>query len=103
MGQEAWMSNFTRSLRIIGVALAFGASTMVAMTADAQTKKVAARAVSEQLKQAQAELNRNGANLKVDGINGAQTRNAIMKFQADHKLKKTGRLDEATRAALHIA
>ena len=36
-----------------------------------------------------------------DGVVGPRTREAIMKFQADKGLERTGRLDDHTTAALY--
>jgi peptidoglycan hydrolase-like protein with peptidoglycan-binding domain len=36
-----------------------------------------------------------------DGVVGARTREAIMKFQSDKGLERTGRLDDHTTAALY--
>lgn len=103
LGPEAQMIGLARPVRVIGLALLLSASSMMALAAGPTAKKPASHAVSEQVKQAQIELNRGGANIRVDGVSGAQTRNALMKFQAAHGLKKTGRLDVATRKALGIA
>ena len=94
------MSKIMRPIWAVGLALALSASSMTAFAADAPAKRGAA---SEQVKQAQTELNKSGLSLTVDGKMGPKTRAAIMKFQSTHGLKATGTLDAATKTALHIA
>ena len=53
-----------------------------------------------EIESAQTALNKQGANLAVDGRLGPKTREAIKTFQAAHGLKATGKLDKATRTAL---
>ena len=55
---------------------------------------------SPAVKNAQEALNKSGANLKVDGIMGHETKAALKSFQQAHGLKATGHLDKATSAAL---
>jgi peptidoglycan hydrolase-like protein with peptidoglycan-binding domain len=50
----------------------------------------------------QTALNKSGANVKVDGKMGPQTRNALRKFQQSNNLKVTGAADSATRAKLGV-
>ena len=61
--------------------------------------KMSMREKSE-IESAQTALNKQGANLAVDGRLGPKTREAIKTFQAAHGLKATGKLDKATRTAL---
>ena len=49
---------------------------------------------------AQQALNSNGANLKVDGKMGPNTRRALMDYQASNGLQVTGHLDSATASKL---
>ena len=51
---------------------------------------------------AQEALNKQDANLKVDGKFGSQTRSALESFQKTHGLKPTGKLDDKTETALNI-
>jgi peptidoglycan hydrolase-like protein with peptidoglycan-binding domain len=52
--------------------------------------------------QIQTALNANGAQLQVDGREGAKTRTALRTFQRQHKLKVTGQPDSATAKALGV-
>ena len=54
----------------------------------------------EDIRTAQEQLSKLGYDVAVDGIPGNQTSSAIRKFQADHELNATGRLNRETRAAL---
>ena len=95
----------------LAIALLFGAATVLPLTAtdaDAATKKAAhhmhkGSAGSASVKSAQEALNKEGANLTVDGKSGPKTRAAIKSYQQAHGLKATGKLDKATKAALNIS
>jgi peptidoglycan hydrolase-like protein with peptidoglycan-binding domain len=50
----------------------------------------------------QEALNKEGANLKVDGKWGSKTRAAVKSYQQAHGLKATGHLDKATKDALKV-
>ena len=65
--------------------------------ASARDRQTANRAI---ITEAQQQLNKMGARLKVDGLLGRETTEAIKKFQSSHGLAATGRLDAATVAAL---
>lgn len=54
----------------------------------------------DDIRTAQEQLLKLGYDVFVDGVPGNQTSNAIRKFQADHELNATGRLNKETRAAL---
>jgi peptidoglycan hydrolase-like protein with peptidoglycan-binding domain len=55
---------------------------------------------SKQVEDAQQALNsKAGAQLKVDGVYGPKTRDAVKNFQQSHGLKATGRLDTQTQKA----
>lgn len=70
-------------------------------TAPVKAKTHHARANrAARIERVQNALNSNGANLKVDGKWGPQTKAAVMDFQKNHGLKTTGRLDKTTRAQL---
>lgn len=58
----------------------------------------------EQVRELQQALNdrNDGRDIAVDGIWGANTRSALMKFQRDNGLRATGRADERTMAALNL-
>ncbi|MGE5647110.1 MAG: peptidoglycan-binding domain-containing protein [Acidobacteriota bacterium] len=59
---------------------------------------------SDSVRQAQTLLKNQGYYAgNVDGISGPQTRAAVRKYQKDHNLKTTGRLDSATTTSLHAA
>lgn len=48
----------------------------------------------------QWELNRHGANLKIDGVFGPQTKLSVLLFQKDHGLTQDGIVGNKTKAAL---
>lgn len=84
-----------------GVASAKTTSPTAATTQTAKPAMHKAHAKgSAAVKKIQTALNKNGANLKVDGLMGPSTRAAIKSFQAGHGLKATGKLDKATKAKL---
>lgn len=58
----------------------------------------------DQVRELQQALNdrNDGRDIAVDGIWGANTRSALMKFQRDNGLRATGRADEQTMAALNM-
>ncbi|WP_434622294.1 peptidoglycan-binding domain-containing protein [Azospirillum sp. B2RO_4] len=58
----------------------------------------------EQVRELQQALNdrNDGRDIAVDGVWGANTRSALMKFQRDNGLRATGRADERTMAALNL-
>ncbi len=58
---------------------------------------------SQNVSAVQDALNKEGANLKVDGKYGPKTRAAIKSYQQAHGLKATGHLDKATRDALKLS
>jgi peptidoglycan hydrolase-like protein with peptidoglycan-binding domain len=58
---------------------------------------------SQSVSAAQDALNKEGANLTVDGKYGPKTRAAVKSYQQAHGLKATGHLDKTTRAALKIS
>jgi len=59
----------------------------------------------EQVREIQQALNdrNDGRDITVDGIWGANTRSALMKFQRDNGLRATGRADQQTMAALNLS
>ena len=65
-------------------------------------KAVMKRAPSKLVMSLQEALNQQGAKLKADGFMGRKTRAALKKYQADNKLKASGRLDKVTRKKLNI-
>ncbi len=52
---------------------------------------------------AQERLNAHGASLDADGKFGPKTQTAVKTFQREHKLAETGKVDQATLAALDAA
>jgi len=52
------------------------------------------------VRKVQQALDRTGANLKVDGIEGRKTRQALKSFQRNHGLRPTGNINLVTRNAL---
>jgi len=103
------ISVFTRTAAalLLGSALALPLTATAATTSQATApsatslhhKKVVAPA-SAQVKAAQTALNKQGANLTVDGHMGPKTRDALKSFQTAHGLKATGKLDHSAQAAL---
>jgi len=101
-------SSFTRTAAalLLGSALALPLTAFAATTGQATApagsslhhKKPASSAT--QVKAAQTALNKQGANLTVDGHMGPKTRDALKSFQTAHGLKATGKLDHPTQAAL---
>jgi len=65
-------------------------------------KSAAKKGGSESVKALQTALNKNGASLKVDGMMGKGTRDALKKYQAANGLKATGRPDAATKSKLGV-
>ncbi|CAO3435135.1 peptidoglycan-binding domain-containing protein [Azospirillum endophyticum] len=59
----------------------------------------------EQVREIQQALNdrNDGRDIAVDGVWGAGTRSALMKFQRDNGLRATGRADQRTMAALNLS
>jgi peptidoglycan hydrolase-like protein with peptidoglycan-binding domain len=96
----------TAAALLLGAAFALPASAIAATPEKSPAPatathhhKISAREKSE-IESAQTALNKQGANLAVDGRLGPKTREAIKTFQAAHGLKATGKLDKATRTAL---
>lgn len=105
------MIKTTTRIAALAAALVFGLATTAPLTASAATapqkpavhktmKKHMAHKGSASVKSVQEALNKQGANLSVDGKMGPKTKAAIKSFQQAHGLKATGHLDKATRAAL---
>lgn len=65
-------------------------------------KEQAMQAASDRNKAVQTALNKNGANLTVDGRMGPKTAAALKAFQKANKLAPTGYADPKTRAALGV-
>lgn len=66
-------------------------------------KSTAKKAMPDQnVTNLQTALNKNGANVKVDGMMGPQTRSALRRYQQSNSLKATGSADSATRAKLGV-
>jgi hypothetical protein len=57
----------------------------------------------EQVRQAQAALTKAGYQLRADGIEGPHTDAAVARYQHDHGLNETGRLDRATLDHLGVS
>jgi len=62
----------------------------------------ATRATRMNVTEVQRALNREGANLRVDGVMGPRTREALMDYQARNDLPVSGRADSETRAKLGL-
>jgi peptidoglycan hydrolase-like protein with peptidoglycan-binding domain len=60
-------------------------------------------ASSQSVRDLQAALNKNGANLEVDGKMGPKTREALRKYQSANNLRATGSIDAETRTKLGIS
>jgi peptidoglycan hydrolase-like protein with peptidoglycan-binding domain len=73
------------------------------MPAKPAANTAAKKSGSDSVKALQAALNaKGGANVKVDGKMGKETRDALKKYQSANGLKATGRSDAATRAKLGV-
>jgi peptidoglycan hydrolase-like protein with peptidoglycan-binding domain len=57
---------------------------------------------SDVVKSVQEALNKEGYKLKVDGLMGKHTQIALRRYQKKHRLKVTGKADEATLGKLGI-
>lgn len=57
---------------------------------------------AERIQKTQEALNKNGANLKVDGVLGETTRDELRRYQRNNKLTETGRIDDATAKSLGV-
>ncbi len=55
------------------------------------------------VKKAQKALNRKGYNVKVDGVMGTETSNALHEYQLENGIKPTHRLDHSTMVSLGVA
>jgi peptidoglycan hydrolase-like protein with peptidoglycan-binding domain len=65
-------------------------------------QSAAKKAPDQTVTNIQTALNKSGANVKVDGKMGPQTRSALRKFQQSNNLKVTGAADSETRAKLGV-
>ena len=54
----------------------------------------------DKVRDAQEALNKQGANLKVDGVMGPKTEAALKQYQQSHGMRATGELDDQTAASL---
>ncbi|HLJ42965.1 MAG TPA: peptidoglycan-binding domain-containing protein [Candidatus Binataceae bacterium] len=57
----------------------------------------------EEIQQVQQALNQNGDRVRVDGVLGRKTREAIRDFQQKNGLQASGRLDQQTLQKLNVA
>jgi peptidoglycan hydrolase-like protein with peptidoglycan-binding domain len=74
-----------------------------ASTASASSEVKAKKAVpSDLVKAVQEALNKQGYKLKVDGLMGKHTQNALKSYQKKNGLKVTGKTDKATLAKLNV-
>jgi peptidoglycan hydrolase-like protein with peptidoglycan-binding domain len=104
------MKSLAYAAGLVAVAAVVGLSAIPSGTAFAQSRSAAPAAQpmaqkampSEQVKALQTALNKNGAKLKVDGLMGARTKDALKKYQSANGLRATGESDAATRAKLGI-
>lgn len=95
----------SRFATLVVAALLGAAFTMpiTVTSADAATKKAThQKAGSPAVKNTQEALNRNGADLTVDGKMGKKTISALKSYQKSHGLKATGKLDAKTKSALGV-
>ncbi len=89
---------------LLALATAFTVS-LPASIASAQmpgSPAMAAGSSSVDVKALQEALNRQGVSVKVDGVMGPATREAIKTFQGQHHLPVSGEPDEATLAKLGV-
>lgn len=108
------MNQHTRNIlgTSLGLLFIFAAAIQTPAHAEATTptpmKKAVAsahkhRAPSAHVKAIQDALDKSGANLKIDGLMGKNTRAALKKFQSGHGIKATGTADKATLKALKVS
>jgi peptidoglycan hydrolase-like protein with peptidoglycan-binding domain len=72
-------------------------------TAPAKKSTASKKSGNDSVKAVQTALNtKGGANVKVDGMMGKETRAALKKYQAANGLKATGQADAATKAKLGV-
>lgn len=57
----------------------------------------------EEVRQAQAALKKTGENVKVDGIVGPQTQEAVRNFQQKNGIEASGQLDQQTLQKLNVS
>ena len=96
------------------VVTAFGLSTTTTTPASAQSRPAANQAApmakftakkampDQNVTNLQTALNKNGANVKIDGMMGPQTRSALRRYQQNNNLKVRGSADSARRAKLGV-
>ena len=81
-----------------------GTSPTTPNAAVAQKNINSAQPSRDEIMQAQRALEQKGFNAgKADGILGPETKAALIKFQEQQKLQKTGQLDNATLSALGVS
>lgn len=82
------------------VLLSLGGTTAVAAPAmPAHSAKADGIAL---VKQVQRALNRDGAQIAVDGVAGPLTKRALLNYQSAHHLGLTGKIDPSTEKSLGI-
>ena len=69
---------------------------------DANGKVTTPAAKDGSVRNAQAALNNQGYSVEVDGQWGPNTQAAVRRFQADHNIAPSGKLDNTTMAALGV-
>jgi hypothetical protein len=81
-----------------------GSSTRRSSTHHSDSMASNTKLSHEQVRELQQALNdrNDGRDITVDGVWGAGTRSALMKFQRDNGLRATGRADQQTMAALNL-
>jgi peptidoglycan hydrolase-like protein with peptidoglycan-binding domain len=101
----------TKSVLPVAVLTLFLAAPALTPSAMAQQRQTQPRATLQQsqlapvrdvLAAAQQRLQQMGYDVKPDGRFDAQTRNGVLRFQADHGLRPTGNVDLETLAALGL-
>ncbi|PWC91725.1 peptidoglycan-binding domain-containing protein [Azospirillum sp. TSO5] len=82
-----------------------GSSTHRSSTHRSGTMASSSHLSHEQVREIQQALNdrNDGRDITVDGVWGANTRSALMKFQRDNGLRATGRADQQTMSALNLS
>ena len=99
-----FLFNLGAGAALLALATAFTVS-LPASTASAQmpgSPAMATGSSSVDVKALQEALNRQGVSVKVDGVMGPATREAIKTFQGQHHLPVSGEPDEATLAKLGV-
>ena len=88
-----------------GSTMSASGSTMSSSSGGAMSERSGAtssRRSSEEVRRVQSALKDNGEDVKVDGVFGRQTRQALRDYQQKNGLQASGQLDEQTLEKLNV-